>query len=130
VETTFETNMDTQSSLTATPQDACPDWASDMIQKIMLLEVESGTIKNPMEVGGETKWTTAQLEDLAKMASRMDTNSYQDLSAEVEALFSRVAKGLFSEGHSPTTISEMVNRRIPTGCRLPYCSPQEVEDAL
>lgn len=115
---------------TSAKPDSCPAWASEMIHKIMLLEVETGTIKNPVDASKEEKWTTAELDELTKMASRMDANSYEDTSAEIEGLFSRIAKGLTSEGFDPETIAAMVNCRIPTGCRLPYCNAEEVRDAL
>lgn len=110
--------------------DGCPLWASEMINKIMLLEIEAGTIKNPAENQNAEKWTTAQLDDLAKMANRMDHQGYLDLSNEVEALFTRVARGLVEEGHSHEVIAQMINGRIPTGCRLSYCSADEVRDAI
>jgi hypothetical protein len=110
--------------------DPCPKWASEMISRIMLLEIETGTIKNPAEDPTREKWTTAQLDELSKMASRMDQQGYQDLAKEVEVLFARVVRGLIEEGHSPDDIAAFVNRRIPTGCRLPYCNADEVRDAL
>ena len=126
----MDLNQQDTTVTTTTISDACPEWAASMIAKILLLEVEAGTIKNPSESLESGQWSSSQIDDLSKMASRMDNQGYQDLADEVESLFVRVARGLVSEGHSPDAISEMVNRRIPTGCRLPYCSAAEVRDAL
>lgn len=127
---TSQSELETNGNVPAQIKDGCPAWASEMIHKIMLLEIEAGTIKNPAETQSTEKWTTAQLEELAKMANRMDHQGYQELANGVEALFTRIARGLVSEGHTPEAIAQMVNIRIPTGCRLPYCSADEVRDAL
>jgi hypothetical protein len=112
------------------PVDGCPAWASDMIAKIMVLEVEAGSIKNPNESLSQNGWSTANLEDLAKAAGRLDDDGHQIISEEVEALFRRVVSGLVSESFSFDVIADMMNVRIPTGCRLSYCSAEEVRDAV
>ncbi len=114
----------------ATLNDGCPSWASEMISTITVLEVEAGTIKNPTEQTSTNGWSTAQLDDLAKVAGRMDDQGRQELADEVETLFGKVSRGLTAEGHNPDAIAAMINARVPTGCRLPYCSAAEVRDAL
>lgn len=123
-------DLETGESSPTAPNDGCPDWAAELIAKILVMEVEAGTIKNPNEATKAEGWSTAQLADLTKVAERMDNQGLQDLSEEVEALFGRLSRGLVSEGHTPDVIAAMVNVRIPTGCRLPYCSADEVRDAL
>jgi hypothetical protein len=112
------------------PLDGCPDWACDMISKIVVLEVEAGTIKNPNEGLSQNGWSTANLEELAKAAGRLDASGHQIISEEVEALFRRVVAGLVKDSHSFEAIAAMINVRIPTGCRLAYCSADEVRDAV
>jgi hypothetical protein len=118
-----------------TTNDGCPTWAVDMISKILLLEVEAGTIKNISESAAREGWSTTKADELMKIAAKMDKNesdasTQKDLSAEVEAIFSKVTRGLAREGHSAETIAAMINSRIPTGCRLPYCNADEVQAAL
>lgn len=113
--------------------DNCPDWASEIIAKILILEVEAGTINSPGEKASDLNWSSAKIDDLMKIATRLDssrTNTSGDLTAEIEALFLKVARGLAQEGHSAITIAAMINNRIPTGCRLPYCDVSEVATAL
>ena len=110
--------------------DGCPDWAHEIISRILILEVEVGTIKSPSESATSTDWSTENLDKLAKLANRMDNSGTDSTSETVEAMFIKVAQGLTREGHTADVIAAMVNARIPTGCRLPYCSPAEVADAL
>ena len=121
---------DETTPVSAIPSDGCPEWASELISRILVLEVEAGTIKNPNENTAANGWSTANLDDLAKVAGQMDKQAKDDISEEVETLFGKVARGLTSEGQSPEVISAMINARIPTGCRLSYCSASEVRDAL
>lgn len=125
-----ESNQDQGEATLPVLVDGCPPWASEMIAKILVLEVESGTIKNPAAKADAAEWSTTELAALLKTANRMDDDDLRDVAAEVETLFARVARGLSSEGFSPETIADMVNARIPTGCRLAYCNPGEVRDAL
>lgn len=118
-----------------TTNDGCPTWAADMIAKILLLEVEAGTIKNISESAAREGWSTTKVDELMKIAAKLDKNesnasTQKDISAEVEAIFSKVTRGLAREGHPPETIAAMINTRIPTGCRLPYCNAEEVQAAL
>lgn len=102
--------------------DGCPLWAVELIRKIYLLEIESGTIKNP-----DTKeWTTTTQDQLLKLADGMESSMGVDLEQEVEALFERVARGLSSEDFTPDEIAAMINARIPTGCKLKYCNASEI----
>jgi hypothetical protein len=110
--------------------DRCPSWAAEIIHKIMLLEVESGTIKNPVEQNSSQKWSTAQLDDLARLANRLDQDQYSNITAEVEVLFVKLSRGLAGHGFSAVEITTMINSRIPTGCRLPYCNADEVLAAI
>lgn len=113
--------------------DNCPAWASEIITKILLLEVEAGTINSPGEKTSDLNWSSAKIDDLMKIATRLDSsraNTSGDVTAEIEALFLKVARGLAQEGHSAVSIANMINTRIPTGCRLPYCDASEVETAL
>jgi hypothetical protein len=106
--------------------DQCPDWASTVIARILVLEIETGTIKNLASAEKNPAWATSSLDQLSKVAAKLDRDDLQDLSQEVEALFERLAKGLHSEGFDANAIAAMINARIPTGCRLPYCSAAEV----
>lgn len=114
--------------------DGCPTWAQDLIAKILLLEIESGTIKNPTSSeandGKANGWSTSNLDDLTKIANRLDRQGLQNLSDEIEAIFNRLARGLINEGFSLDQIALMINSRIPTGCRLPYCSADEIRETL
>ena len=113
--------------------DNCPDWAKELITKIYVLEVEAGTIKTPSESADSPVWSTAKIEELLKAANGLDNSSTEavnNLSDEIEIIFTKIVRGLAREGHSPMTIATMINIRIPTGCRLPYCSASEVEEAL
>jgi hypothetical protein len=129
---TLETEHSTTPSinLDATTTDPCPSWAEKIISAIMVLEVEAGTIKNPSEQNKESDWSTAKLDDLAKVANRLDQQGYQETANEVENLFFKLCQGLSDEGFPSDTIAAMINARIPTGCKLPYCNAQEVQDAL
>jgi hypothetical protein len=129
---TSQTDLETGESSPTMLADGCPDWASELISKILVLEVEAGTIKNPAEQSKTTStgWSSAQLDDLTKVAERMDKDGLQDISEEVEAIFGRIARGLLGEGFQAEMIATMINARIPTGCRLAYCSAEEVRDAL
>jgi hypothetical protein len=118
-----------------TTNDGCPSWAADMIAKILLLEVEAGTIKNISESAARDGWSTTKVDELMKIAAKMDKNetassTHKDISADVEAIFSKVTRGLAREGHTAEAIAAMINTRIPTGCRLPYCNADEVQAAL
>jgi hypothetical protein len=119
-----------ETSAPSSPADGCPDWAHEVISTILVLEVEAGTIKNPAENAATNGWSTANLEDLTKVASRLDDQEREALANKVEALFGRLARGLATEGHSPDVIAAMINARIPTGCNLPYCNGDEVRGAL
>jgi len=114
--------------------DNCPEWAVELINKILVLEVEAGTIKSPSETGATSGWATSKLDELMKIAARMDVGgsqaSTENIALEIEATFARVARGLRRDGHAPQAIAAMINARIPTGCRLPYCSTEEVMEAL
>ncbi len=110
--------------------DHCPDWAKTVIARILVLEIETGTIKNPSTHETDSAWSTSSLEQLSKAAAKLDREDLQDLNQEVETLFERLAKGLTAEGFDPSAIAAMVNTRIPTGCRLAYCSAAEVLSAI
>jgi len=76
--------------------DGCPAWAAEMIAKILVLEVEAGTIKSPRSDQDLESWSTSQVDDLMKAASRLDETSQpmaEDLSLTVETLFTRVTRG-------------------------------------
>jgi hypothetical protein len=122
-----DANNDMQTTVFA---DQCPDWASTVIARILVLEIEAGTIKNPASAEKNSAWATSSLEQLSKVAAKLDRDDLQDLNQEVETLFARLAKGLSSEGFDTTTIASMINARIPTGCRLPYCSAAEVAHTI
>lgn len=128
--TTSQNERDESGANLGIPADGCPAWATDMIAKIMVLEVEAGSIKNPNEGLSQNGWSTSNLEDLAKAAGRLDDDGHQIISEEVEALFRRVVSGLVSESFNFDAIADMINVRIPTGCRLSYCSSEEVRDAV
>lgn len=102
--------------------DNCPQWADELIRRIYLLEIESGTIKNPTS----DQWSTATQDELLKLADRLENSAGEDLEEQVEALFHRVARGLAEADYSPEETAAMINRRIPTGCKLQYCSASEV----
>ncbi|MCX6127127.1 MAG: hypothetical protein NTV34_20585 [Proteobacteria bacterium] len=102
--------------------DRCPDWANDLIRKIYLLEIETGSISNPKQ----GQWNTQTQDDLMKIARKLEGTAGTDAEDEADALFGRVAKGLISENFSSEEIAKMINDRIPTGSRLLYCSPSEV----
>ena len=113
--------------------DGCPAWASEMIAKILVLEVEVGTIKSPGDQKNLGDWSTTQVDELMKTAARLDrsnASATEDLSATIESLFEKVVRGLNRDGHSTSVIADMINARIPTGCRLPYCNAEEVQAAL
>jgi hypothetical protein len=109
--------------------DNCPEWATTIIARILVLEIEAGTIKNPANAERESAWATSSLDELSKVAAKLDRDDLQDLSQEVEALFERLTRGLVSEGFSPESVAGLINARIPTGCRLPYCNAAEVAAA-
>lgn len=112
--------------------DGCPVWASELIAKILVLEVEAGTIKSPNSDKHMEGWSTSQVDELMKAASRLDETDQtmvENPSSSVETLFSKVTRGLKREGLSDVEIAAMINARIPTGCRLPYCSADEVRAA-
>jgi hypothetical protein len=119
-------NLSSESRMLA---DQCPAWAIPMIQRILVLEVELGTIKNPALGSDDPNWSTASLENLTKVASRLDRERLDNIEEEVQALFGRISRGLAGEGHSHTEIAHMINSRVPTGCNLPYCNAQEVAEA-
>ena len=123
-------NMNESTAPSAGFSDGCPNWAHEIISRILILEVEVGTIKSPSESANSNDWSTETLEKLAKLANRMDNSGTDSTSETVEAMFIKVAQGLARDGHTAEVIAAMVNARIPTGCRLPYCSPAEVADAL
>lgn len=104
--------------------DGCPSWAETLIRKVYLLEIESGAIPNPKQ----GQWNTKTQEDLLKVADGLERSSRDDGSAsdQADALFQRIVVGLLDEDFSAEEIAEMVNRRIPTGTKLNYCSPSEV----
>jgi hypothetical protein len=117
----------------STISDACPAWATELIAKILVLEVEVGTIKSPGDKTQLSHWSTTQVDELMKVASRLDQSNNSDtadISATIEGLFAKVVRGLNREGHSTSVIAAMINARIPTGCRLPYCNADEVQAAL
>lgn len=114
-------------------KDHCPDWAVELISKILVLEVEAGTIKSPGDQSTDSNWATTEIDKLMKVASRLDLaqgNTSTEVSSTVESLFVKVVQGLHREGHSAVVIADMINARIPTGCRLPYCDASEVVGAL
>ena len=115
---------------TNVPTDGCPAWATEVIATILVLEVEAGTIKNPSENTASKVWSTANLDDLTKIAGRLDDQERETLANKVEALFGRLSRGLTSEGFSPDAVAAMINTRIPTGCNLPYCNATEVRASL
>jgi len=113
--------------------DGCPAWATELIAKILVLEVEVGTIKSPGDQNSLGDWSTTQVDELMKVASRLDQSNHSEtanLSAIIENLFAKVVHGLHREGHATSVIASMINARIPTGCRLPYCNAEEVQAAL
>jgi hypothetical protein len=105
--------------------DNCPAWASQLIHRIYLIEIETGAIPNPKN----GQWSTATQDQLLKLAGKMDQGSTDNLDGEAESLFAKVVRGLTSEHLTPEQISAMINRRIPTGTKLNYCSPSEVLEA-
>ncbi len=106
--------------------DGCPEWAVELIQKIYVLAIESGDVKNPES----NEWATTSHEKLLKLAGHMDESAGMDIEQETSALFERVARGLSSEDFTPDEIAFMINSRIPTGSKLKYCSASEVLAAL
>ena len=128
--TTEPLDSDLETSAPKAPADGCPEWANEVISTILVLEVEAGTIKNPAENAATNGWSTANLDDLTKVASRLDDQEHEALANKVEALFGRLARGLTTEGFNPDTVASMINARIPTGCNLPYCNGDEVRAAL
>lgn len=116
----MDTNHESSNSNVIT--DGCPAWAEDLIRRIYLLEIESGAIKNPES----DQWSTTTQDQLLKLADRMENSVGSDVGEEVDAMFERVARGLAAEKFEPEAISQMINVRIPTGCKLNYCSPSEV----
>lgn len=128
-----ESTLD-QETETQIISDGCPAWAHEMIARILLLEIESGTFKSPTSddaSDGKSKgWATSNIDELTKIANRLDRQGLQNLSEEIETIFSRVARGLVNDGFSLEQIAAMINSRIPTGCRLPYCSAAEIRDSL
>ena len=110
---------------TSVIKDRCPAWANEMIHRIYVLEVEAGTIKQHQS----SEWSTVGHEELLKIAARLENDAGPDLPADVEAIFARVVRGLLSENFDPTEIAGIINARIPTGCKLSYCSASEVMSA-
>ena len=119
-----------EASIPKALSDGCPDWANEVISTILVLEVEAGTIKNPAESGATSAWSTANLDDLTKIAGRLDDQEQEAIANKVDALFGRLARGLTTEGLSPDIIAAMINARIPTGCNLHYCNGDEVRGAV
>jgi hypothetical protein len=110
-------------------QDTCPDWAASLIQKILVLEVELGTIKNPSLTSDDPNWSTSSLDRLTKIAGQLDRQHLDNIEEEVQTLFAKISRGLLSEGFSAVEVAEFINKRVPTGCRLPYCNASEVQEA-
>jgi hypothetical protein len=110
--------------------DLCPDWAHALLARLLVLEIETGTIQNPTSLDENASWSSASLEQLTKASAKLDREDLSDLSLEIEAIFTRLARGLASVGFSNEAIAAMINTRIPTGCRLPYCNAEEIAQAI
>jgi hypothetical protein len=104
-------------------QDKCPRWADELIVRIKELELELGNITPE----GGKDWQVSNVEDLYH---RTGSDTGQADEGTVETLFQQVARGLSKEGFGPEDIAAMINSRVPSGGRLPYCNAAEVRAAL
>jgi hypothetical protein len=105
--------------------DQCPRWAEELIARIRAIELQLGNI---VPEGGKD-WHVSNVEDLYRRTGTMDDGGEADEGA-VEALFAKVARGLAGEGLKPSEIAALINARVPSGGRLPYCSAAEVAAVL
>ena len=112
---------------TQTPvADGCPAWAAEIIGKIRLMEIELGNI-----IPAGDKYATRDLDELAARLSNDEDLTRTNLTATgVDALFAKLAKDLTQAGHAPDVIAKFVNARVAPESRLPYCSADEVREAL
>lgn len=108
--------------------DRCPDWAVVLIQKIYLLELDTGAIKNLPD----SPWSTTTQEELIKIAQGLEQSvgTRKNVDDDAETLFKRLVRGLSSEEFTADEIVGFVNKRVPTGCKLQYCNVSEVLEAL
>ena len=105
----------------------CPGWATDLLKKLRSLDLILGNIQDPKE-----SWAGGEFSEISKKAFAFqdDSNEYQAAEETTEALFTKVASGLFKEGFSAQEIVSVINNHITHGGRLPYCGLEEVLEVL
>jgi hypothetical protein len=104
--------------------DNCPDWAAELINEIVAIEIELGNIIK------ETDWAQIPGESLVKRTFG-DASTYQELEERVEILFQKLSKALTKDGFDPEAIATFINVRATSqSSRLPYCNADEVTQAI
>jgi|GEM_PF-2202605 len=104
--------------------DQCPGWAAEQFVKIQALEIRLGNIRETT-----AQWSEVAVDELVKRAEADEEFSHAD-SELVEALFNRTCRALAEAGFAPELIASFANARIGAGGRLPYCSAEEVAEAI
>lgn len=114
----------------STPVSKTPDWAKSLGKSLFDLEVKIGTIKT---IKADAKYHSVIAEaELAALSEQNKTKKLATLADDwtPELLFEKLVLGLRKEGFSAEQIAEIVNQMVPTGCNLPYCNAEEVDDVI
>ena len=102
-------------------EDACPQWARDIIDQIRQIEMKLGNIPP------EQPWSGDELEAIQARAAK--AGSVHEDNHVVDSLFSKLCAGLIKDGRSPDAIAQFVNVRIGYEKGPRYCSADEVTEA-
>jgi hypothetical protein len=117
-------------SLNKKPDDHCPQWADRLILRLKLLELSLGNICRGGSI--EKGWQDHELSELVKSLERdkEQERGHSFSESQVDYLFQKLSQALYQQGFSPEDIAKFINKRLTGSAKLPYCSAQEVTEAL
>lgn len=110
-----------------TPAAPCPPWAERLLKDLRQLEIQLGNIR---EV--DSPWSYDDLDEISRRAFAAEDDEAGTAANErmTEVLFAKIAHGLHAEGHDAEGIATIINQRMASQARLPYCNAGEVKAAL
>ena len=100
----------------------CPEWAQVMIDQLLQVEIYLGNVSKGLE------WSSERLESVLRKVYSEEKGAITEDVAEL--LFSRIVRGLRTEGVSDEKIAEFMNARIGYKGGPKYCDASDVKAVL